>query len=88
MTGGAQNEGGYSNPQVDQLLRRLQVELSPAGQLDLEARLDTLLWSDLSSIPLYAFPALLATSPNVRGVQFNPTLSGVTYNAQDWTRSG
>lgn len=85
LTKGAQNNGNYSNPQVDQLLKQLYSELNPANQQRLLTELDTTLWSDLATMPLFAFPALLATTRNIEGVRYNPSASGVTYNVNDWT---
>jgi peptide/nickel transport system substrate-binding protein len=85
LTNGAQNNGGYSNPRVDQLLKQLYSELDPANQRRLLTELETTLWSDLATMPLFAFPALVATAANVEGVNYNPSASGVTYNVNDWT---
>ena len=87
LSGGAENKGHYDNPQVDQLLKQLYSELNPASQLTLEARLDSDLWSDLATVPLFALPAVLATAPSIQNVQYNPSASDVTYNAQDWVRT-
>jgi len=87
LTRGAQNNGHYSNPQVDQLLKQLYSELNAANQQRLLTELDTILWSDLATMPLFAFPALLATTPNLVGATYNPSASGVTYNVDDWALS-
>ena len=84
LTKGAQNNGNYSSAQVDQLLKQLYSELNPTNQQRLLTELDRTLWSDLATMPLFAFPALLATAKNVEGVQYNPSASGVTYNVNDW----
>ncbi len=86
LTKGAQNNGRYSNPQVDQLLKQLYSELNQANQERLLTELDRTLWSDLATIPLFVFPAMLATTPNIEGVRYNPSTSGVTYNVHEWTR--
>lgn len=85
LTNGAQNKGKYSNSEVDLLLKQLYSEINPDSQLALLARLDTTLWSDLATMPLFAFPAMLATAANVQGVRYNPSGADVTYNANDWT---
>jgi peptide/nickel transport system substrate-binding protein len=85
LTKGAQNNNNYSNPQVDQLLKQLYSELNPANQERLLTQLDSALWADVATMPLFAFPALLATADNVEGVQYNPSASGVTFNVNDWT---
>jgi peptide/nickel transport system substrate-binding protein len=85
LTKGAQNNGNYSNPQVDQLLKQLYSELNPANQQRLLTQLDETLWSDLATMPLFVFPAMLATTSDVEGVQYNPSASGVTFNVNDWS---
>jgi peptide/nickel transport system substrate-binding protein len=85
LTRGAQNNGNYSNSQVDQLLKQLYSELNPANQQRLLTELDSTLWSDLATMPLFAFPAMVATVPNIAGVRYNPSSSGVTYNVNEWT---
>lgn len=84
MTNGAQNKGNYSNADVDLLLKQLYSELNPPQQLKLLAQLDTVLWADITTLPLFAFPAVLATAPNIQGVQYNPSPSDVTYNVHTW----
>ncbi|HST86542.1 MAG TPA: ABC transporter family substrate-binding protein [Kineosporiaceae bacterium] len=84
LTRGAQNNGNYSNPQVDQLLKQLYSELNPANQQRLLTELDSTLWSDLATMPLFAFPAMVATVPNIVGVRYNPSASGITYNVNEW----
>jgi peptide/nickel transport system substrate-binding protein len=85
LTKGAQNNGNYSNPQVDQLLKQLYSELNPTNQQRLLTELDSTLWSDLATMPLFAFPALMATTSNIDGVKYNPSAAGVTYNVDEWT---
>lgn len=85
LTGGEQNKGGYSSPQVDLLLKQLYSELNPNNQQRLLTELDRTLWSDVATLPLFAFPALLATAPDVQGVRFNPSSNGITFNVDQWT---
>jgi peptide/nickel transport system substrate-binding protein len=84
VTGGGRNHGGYSNPAVDVLLKRLNSELGVSQQVALQAQIDTILWQDLPTIPLFAFPAVLATSPTVGGVRYNASQAEVTYNMHEW----
>jgi peptide/nickel transport system substrate-binding protein len=85
LSKGSQNNGKYSSPQVDQLLKQLYSELNPTNQQRLMTELDRTLWSDLATMPLFAFPALLATAANVEGVTYNPGSAGITYNVNDWS---
>ena len=82
--GGGSNVGKYANRQVTGWLHRLDTELDPARQLQLEANLDRQLWADVATIPLFAFPGVLAVADGVTGVVFNPSQNGLTWNLQDW----
>lgn len=82
---GGQNNGQYSNPEVDKLLDSLVVELDKDKQLDIRKQVDTILWTDLATIPLFAFPGLAATDTKVENVEINATQSDITWNAFDWT---
>lgn len=84
-TGGGNNPDGYSNPQVDSLTTQLDQELDKDKQVQIIKQIDTTLWTDLATIPLYAFPAVLATGANVQGVVYNPTQADLSWNAQDWS---
>lgn len=83
-TGAMNNVGRYSNPEVDTLLERLGAAVNPAEQTDLVTQVETILWKDLQSIPLFAFPGILATSSTVENVTFNPSQNGLTWNMNRW----
>ena len=87
ITGGGQNNYEYSNKAVDADLDALAQEIDPDKQLVLLKKLDTALWTDLATIPLFAFPGILGTEPNVQGVEFNATQQDLTWNAYEWSKS-
>ncbi|HET9657091.1 MAG TPA: ABC transporter family substrate-binding protein [Kineosporiaceae bacterium] len=82
---GMQNNGYYSNPQVDALLTELNQELNADKRMALLKKIDTQLWTDLATIPLFAFPNLVATDSKIQNVKMNTTQQDVTWNAQEWT---
>lgn len=81
---GTQNKGRYRNDQVDKLLAQLNQSTDPAEQRQLITAIDTQLWNDLVSIPLFSFPGVVAYSSSVTGVQFQPAQSDLTWNMQEW----
>jgi peptide/nickel transport system substrate-binding protein len=83
-TGGGQNPQGYSNPQVDKLVAQLFQTIDKTQQLNLEKQIEQTLWTDLFNVPLFAFPAVFATTKNVEGVVWNPTQAELIWNAGDW----
>ncbi len=84
-TGGGQNPGAYSNKQVDTLTTQLDQTIDKDKQVAIQKQIDTLLWTDLATIPLFAFPGVLATSSNAEGVVYNATQSDLSWNAAQWS---
>jgi peptide/nickel transport system substrate-binding protein len=85
-TDGAENRGKYSNEDVDDLITERDQETDRSRQLALQKQIDTLLWRDLATIPLYTFPGIYAAATDITGVQYNATQADLTWNAQDWGR--
>ncbi len=84
-TGGGTNLGSYSNPEVDELIGELNQTFDETAQIELIIQIETNLWDDLATIPVFAFPAVLATAANAEGVVYNATQSGLTWNMDEWT---
>jgi peptide/nickel transport system substrate-binding protein len=85
ITGGDSNYQKYTSPTVDSLTSQLNAEIDTTKQVDLMKQIDTQLWTDLATIPLFAFPGILASSPDVEGVEYNATQQELMWNAQDWS---
>jgi len=85
ITKGGSNYQAYSSPKIDQLTSQLNAEIDQTKQVDLIKQIDTQLWTDLATIPLFAFPGILATVPEAEGIQYNATQQELTWNAQDWS---
>jgi peptide/nickel transport system substrate-binding protein len=86
VTGGGNNNGKYSNPQVDQLTKQLNAELDPNKQADIQAQLDKIVFTqDLASIPVFAFPGVNAADKKIKGVEYNPSQSDITWNMDKWS---
>jgi peptide/nickel transport system substrate-binding protein len=85
VTGGGNNNGKYSNPKVDALTAQLNTTTNPDAQVKLIQQIEKILWDDLATIPLFAFPGVVAYSSNITGVTFQPSQSQVTWNMQDWS---
>ncbi len=83
-TGGGQNNGKYSNAEVDKLLPELDVTPDPDEQIELIKQIETLLWDDLATIPVFYFPGVVAYDNTVQNVTFQPSQSQVTWNMQKW----
>lgn len=85
VTDGGNNNGGYSNPQVDELTKQLLAQTDVAAQDATIGQIEAVLWSDLATIPLFTFPGLQANSTNVTGPSFQPAQSQQTWNDDTWT---
>jgi peptide/nickel transport system substrate-binding protein len=83
-TDGGNNFGSYSNPEVDRLTAQLNITPDAGQQLDLIKEIETILWSDLATIPLFTFPGLAAWSSNAEGVEYNSSQGGLTWNMDQW----
>jgi peptide/nickel transport system substrate-binding protein len=84
QTGGGQNFGKYSNPTVDADFKSVFAELDKTKQFGLLKKIDTQLWDDLVTIPLFAFPAVFASAKNTTGLQYNATQADLSWNIQQW----
>jgi ABC-type transport system substrate-binding protein len=86
-TNGGQNPNGYSNPQVDTLIKQMFAEIDKDKQVQIEKQVDTLLWTDLTTMPLFAFPAVFAATKDAQGLEYNPTQADLSWNAASWSLS-
>jgi peptide/nickel transport system substrate-binding protein len=84
VTGGGNNNGNYSNEEVDALIDQLNQETDLDAQQELIIQIETILWEDLATIPVFTFPALLATVQGVENVEFNATQASITWNMDEW----
>lgn len=84
VTDGGSNYGNYSNKQVDELTAQLNQTTDPEEQKNLIIQIETILWDDLATVPVFAFPGIVAYAANAEGVEYNATQAGLTWNMQDW----
>jgi ABC-type transport system substrate-binding protein len=87
VTDGGSNYGNYSNPDVDKLTSQLNQTTDLAEQQDIIVQIETILWNDLATIPVFGFPGIVAYDANAEGVEYNASQAGLTWNMQDWTVS-
>jgi len=87
VTGGGSNYGNYSNKEVDDLTAQLNQTSDLTEQQNIIVQIETILWSDLATVPVFAFPGIVAYEANATGVEYNATQSGLTWNMQNWNIS-
>lgn len=85
--GEGNNVGNVDVPEIQPLMDELLITADPAKQLELANQIDTLLWENLSTIPVFAFPGVAAYSDNAVNVMYNPSQNGLTWNASKWSLS-
>ncbi|GAA3857055.1 ABC transporter family substrate-binding protein [Streptomyces sedi] len=84
--GKGNNNGCYSNEELDQLLDDVLRTSELSEAVDLTAQIEAFLWEDLVTIPLYQHPGITAWSSQVSGVVPNPSQNGIVWNANTWSK--
>lgn len=84
ITGGDSNFNKYSNAKVDQLTKELNVAPNKEDQIELIKGIETELWNDVATIPLFAFPGTAAWAKNAKNVVYNASQAGLTWNMHKW----
>lgn len=87
VTDGGSNYGNYANKDVDKLTSKLNQTSDPEEQKQIITDIETILWDDLATIPVFAFPGIVAYDANATGVEYNATQAGLTWNMQNWNIS-
>lgn len=78
----------YSNPEVDSLVDQALAAPSQEEAIELVNQADALVVNDLLLLPLYQKPSLLVYADGLGNIRDNPTISGPTYNIQEWGLTG
>jgi peptide/nickel transport system substrate-binding protein len=84
QAGAGNNVGNIAIPELDPLLNELLASPDPAVQIDLANQIDTILWENIATIPVFSFPGVVAYTDNVSNVIYNPSQNGLTFNASEW----
>jgi peptide/nickel transport system substrate-binding protein len=86
ITGGEQNFGGYSDPEVDRLWDEIVTSTDSEAVVPLKTDLEQRLAETQYNVVLYANPNIAGYSSKLEGVELNPTQTGITWNAYSWTK--
>jgi peptide/nickel transport system substrate-binding protein len=74
----------YANTQVDNLFNQAAATVNQAQAANLYNQIDTILWKDMVTLPLFESPQLYSWSNTYGNIIPNPSLIGVPWNAQVW----
>jgi oligopeptide transport system substrate-binding protein len=68
ITGGSHNDGKYSNPQYDELIKKAQADLNNANRMKYMAEAEKILMNDLPIVPLYHPATNSVSKPWLKGL--------------------
>jgi len=80
----SENWDHYANPQVDKLFNQALSTLDPTAAAKLYNQIDTLMWKDMPTLPLFQQPTLYGWSSKFGNVAPNTSNVGIPWNAQQW----
>jgi peptide/nickel transport system substrate-binding protein len=81
----AGNYNGYGNPQVDKLLKDLEITTDLTKQTEIMLEVEKLLIADAYGTTIFQFPGLTVSSAKVSGVKPSPLSPGYYWNFWEWT---
>jgi len=76
-----QNYSRGGDPKVDDLLTKMSQETDPTKAADLANQVDSQLWQDVFTLPLYQKATFLAYDSNFTGIGENATTEGPLWNS-------
>ncbi|MGJ8722611.1 MAG: ABC transporter family substrate-binding protein, partial [Salinibacterium amurskyense] len=83
-TGQPSNFGGYSNTEVDGLLKDLETELDPAVQTEIQVEVEKLVWEDAYGVTIFQFPGITVWNNSVTNVDPSPLSPTYFWNFWEW----
>ncbi len=81
-----QNYSRAGNPKVDALFPQINAATDQNKVKELGNQIDTLLWEDLYTVPLYQKPTFIAYNSNYTGIEENATNAGPLWDATKFAR--
>ncbi len=83
-TGQPANYSGYSNTEVDRLLKSLETELDPDRQVEIQIEVEKHLWADGYGTTIFQFPGLAWWDAGVSGIAPSPLAPTMFWNYWQW----
>lgn len=84
ITGGQNNYGGYSNPEVDALWDQVAVNTDPDKEIELGTQIEQKLNEDAFGVTLFQFPGVVANRDVLKGVSTTTVSPTIFWNYWDW----
>ena len=76
---------GFADPTVTSLFNEATAELNATAAVGLYNEIDTVLWQELPTLPLFQMPVVVVARSGVQNVTDSQTWAGVMWNAENWT---
>lgn len=83
-SGAGTNYGGFDNPRYTTLVDQLAGDGTAATQLSAATEAETILWSEMPTIPLFNTPRTVAFADGMRAGVPNPAETGAGWNMDRW----
>ncbi len=74
-----------ADPQIDRLFLQASQALNPVTGGTFYAQIDSQLWDQMISLPLFEEPVLQANGVRMANVLYNPSEDGLLWNVDTWT---
>lgn len=78
------NFSGYSNAEVDKLLKDLETELDPEVQVQIQIDVEKQLWADGYGVTIFQFPGITVWNKSVKNVDPSPLSPTYFWNFWQW----
>jgi len=76
---------GLADSNVTSLFNEATAELNATAAIGLYNEIDTALWQDLPTLPLFQMPVVVVTAAGVLNVTDSESWAGIMWNAENWT---
>lgn len=83
-TGSSSNFNKFSSKEADSLMDELIVTTDKAKQVELQVKIDKLIWDSDYGLPLFQSVGVDAYSSDIEGVKYMQNQTGVWWNFWDW----
>jgi len=87
VTGGGNNETGWSNTPYDGLIAAAARETDPSRRMDILRRAERLLLAEVPIMPIYYYTTALLVRPGMEGVEPN-LLNRIDFSRLRWRKAG
>ena len=86
VTGGGNNQTGWSNAQFDALIRQAACTLQPQDRMRRLAEAEAILLQDVPIVPIYVYTTLMLVRPGLEGICPNP-LNHIDFGQVYWSKA-